>query len=531
MKKILCIILCTVMLLLCCSCRKSAPIFDEDDTKGEDIAVKYAYYEYDGKNVRQVSKRCWGFGLANVCRDDETLAEETAYYDSVIPRIKESGSVDGLAKGAKSDGFAIYYRGETYVIMYDAERNMPLICDGKNFVRNTAWELAEHIKSFMGPKYELIMEDRYDESKFHYKLWFYDRAETDVFFTYEPDENNKTVLSKEAIEYTALTFKHGRYQDINLYKDEEAEMWCAFLYNENWLDDELVLFIDKYGNITGADYAWCLTLADGYPDTNFISQRLLKEYDAYYVYNTYAVGCIDQQYWKTESVARYEDGTVKYILSLVCDDTVLISKQYDDYINYEQHFTELANEYSAFVSGLMIDDPAKLIEKVKKTDISINDIVSLAPEYDLYKLTFDMITKKYSVSFLKKAVAGNRYYTVWHNEESDSLIYVLFEKNQRVYNVLDVWECDEKSVSENIAGIVAGKTTLDDVQNMYKYSTYNSGADTGDGNFSTIFTTDGSVYVVRYNSDHIVESVDQTAPPCISADDVNVLQKMIKPAL
>ena len=175
-----------------------------------------------------------------------------------------------------------------------------------------------------------------------------------------------------------------------------------------------------------------------------------------------------------------------------------------------------------------IINDSELNDKIKEVEFNIHDLELIIPNDSLNNLTYDIINNNYCISFLKKTIKNNQYYTAWYDKNNCGMIIVLFEKKRGKYIVLDMWECDNRSVASEINSIVIGETTLYDIKNMFRYSVYDEMQYAGDSNYSIVSMIDGSSYRINYSIDFAVEYIEKLADACISVDDVSVLLERLK---
>ena len=368
MKRFLCLLLCVLCIPFCsCSFKNDVPLLlyaDEPLYLGEedDVAFEYAYYEYNGSEIKRLSDVSGAGSLKSYCDSNgKNYDGEVKYIAEVLGK---SAAAEKLAFSSvvKSDGFGFEFDGEPYVLMYDGMSKTHVIYYNGVCRAFTDDAFISYIKEVVGyvnlilfdcnnerkgemSYYDDNRHDKYD-MRFYYDLHFYDRHESGFYISYEEESGDKRVKTKDEIAYIAQSKFEGCFNSVMLYKDEEAGMWLAFLSVRGALDGECDVYIDIYGNIKGAEFTWCPGLADGYPPLDFISQRLLAEYGAYYVRSD-VIGIVDNVYFRVESSAEYEDGTYKTIVSIVSGEKILSSKLLDEddvRQGYDAMFEEVERE-------------------------------------------------------------------------------------------------------------------------------------------------------------------------------------------
>lgn len=357
MKKAVCFILAFLSVVLVSCNSKSVPLYVYQEEG--DVVFEYAYYEYIKGKIRRLSDVESAGRLSEYC-ESNSIENEKGYIRSVLESCGPVAELD--TDEFKSDGFCFVFDDKTYVIMYEKSNDLTLICCDGICRKLTDDSFVPYIKEIVGFTYLFFFDCKNDQKerykdygyyqnerydlRFYYDVHFYDRNEFGYYLTYDDRSESKRVKSKSEIAYIALTRFPDEYGCVTLYKDDDAEMWFALLSNENMLDDECDMFIDIYGNVIGANFMWCYHLMDGYPNLKFILQRLLKEYDAYYISSIHTYDVTDNKYWQVFARAEYEDGTEKTILSIVCDNKILISREYtkDAEFDYKKLFDELERE-------------------------------------------------------------------------------------------------------------------------------------------------------------------------------------------
>ncbi len=348
MKRFLCLLLCVLCIPFCsCAFKKDVPLLAyesgvlirKDDE--EDFTFEYAYYEYNGSEIKRLSDVGGAGSLLLYCKlNDKSYDDEIDYISAVLGK-SAAAKETACASGTKSDGFGFAYDGEPYVIMYDGTNKTNVICYNGVCREFKDDAFITYIKDVVGQAYRTLFDcnnkDNYYEDNrhddydlhFYYNLHFYDIHESNFYISYDNQSEDKRVKTKDEIAYTARSKLDGVFDSVRLYKDEDAGMWLVYLSpSQPVLDYGCDVYIDIYGNIKGADFTWCPGLADGYPELDFISQRLLVQYGAYYVIS-YVVGIVNNVYFRVLSSAEYGDGTYKTIVSTVSDGKILSSKLYD----------------------------------------------------------------------------------------------------------------------------------------------------------------------------------------------------------
>lgn len=353
MKRTVCILCVFAFVLQLCSCSAERPLYD--DRYDEDIFVsfKYAYYEYDGKMIKRLSDYDANYSLYN---NNEIYEDEIKRITPFLEGVK-NGKTTEVSSGNRSDGYSFKYNDVVYCLMYDTENKRPVIYDGDCF-READGDFVGILTS-KAPNCEIIITENDRDAdknngkksdKFFYTLYLADYESNPFYIPFNDNgSQDKTVKDRNEIERIAQSKTRHFYDSVKLYRDDDAQMWCAYLYDENVLDGECVMYIDYTGVIKGIDYTWCYTEMESYPDLDFISQRILKEYDGYYV-TSGVTDFKDKELWYVESTVRTDENTEEYftVISLVKDNKILASEPcYKDlsWQELDDMFKELYKEY------------------------------------------------------------------------------------------------------------------------------------------------------------------------------------------
>ena len=350
MKRIICLFISLLILLPLFSCSHQRPLLQSDP---EDVIIcfEYAYYEYDGKTVKRISNVERAASIENrYIEEYEEIKADCEFFTNFIDN-REALKKTSLSAGIRSDGFALAYNGGEYCVMYDTQNDRPVLYDGSGFYEIGNSDFVDGIKNEFGYMSNiLITEDKERSDRFFYKLYFFDYESIEYYIPFDEEKGATGETNRYKIEYALNELLGYNFNEVDFYRDDDAEMWCAYYSCENTLDWDCFVYIDYNGVIKGIDYTWSRSLIDGYPELDFISQRILKMYDAYYV-RSIALELEDKELWIVSSSVTPEEGKEDYyVLSIVKDNVILKSKAYSEdpwQSNYDNKCKELLDEYEA----------------------------------------------------------------------------------------------------------------------------------------------------------------------------------------